>query len=239
MKTAAAPHLDGDASDAGHDPFRPTDYTGLLMHALRRRSADFNRHKGLDMGVGSGVLLAALGMLGVQELYGVDIDAEAVASAQRLMHDMGLTDRAHILQGSLWEPVAGHRFDVVVANLPHFAATEPSDPHHAPHWSMGGADSRRWVDPFLLGLPAHLTDAGVAFMTHNVFIGLTTTQEILAENGLTAEIVLGTTAILHSHKSSLLNSAVRAAYEGSGITRLDRYEFADVVILEIRRAGVA
>jgi hypothetical protein len=89
-------------------------------------------------------------------------------------------------------------------------------------------------DPFLSGLPAHLTDASVAFMTHNVFIGLATTQEILAENGLTAEIVLGTTAILHPRKSSVLNAAVRAAHKGSAIMRLDRYEFADVVILEIR-----
>jgi hypothetical protein len=64
-------------------------------------------------------------------------------------------------------------------------------------------------------------------------------EEILAQNGLTAEVVLGTTAILHPRKSSVLNAAVRAAYEGSAIIRLDRYEFADVVILEIRPAGPA
>jgi methylase of polypeptide subunit release factors len=219
------------------DPFRPSDYTGLLMYAIRSRCANFNRGKGLDMGVGNGVLLAVLAQLGVQELYGIDIDPAAVEATNRLMHELELTDRAHILQGSLWEPVANEQFDVVVANLPHFAATEPSDPDHSRYWSMGGPDGRKWVDPFLAGLRPHLTDTGVAFITHNVFVGLTRTEEILASHGLTARAILGTSAVLHPLKSSLLHPQVRATCMGAGINRLGPYEFADVQILEIRPTG--
>src|SRR5690242_16254888 len=107
---------------AAADPFRPSDYTGLLLHALRSRAPHFGRGMGLDMGTGSGVLLATMGLLGVECLYGVDIDPDAIDAAERLVRELGLLDRTRLLQGSLWEPLGDERFDVVVANLPNFAA---------------------------------------------------------------------------------------------------------------------
>lgn len=64
------------------DPFRPSEYTGLLVHTLRSRARDFGRGLGLDMGMGSGVLLATLGALGMQRLYGVDIDPAAIGASR-------------------------------------------------------------------------------------------------------------------------------------------------------------
>jgi release factor glutamine methyltransferase len=217
------------------DPFRPSDYTGMVIHAMRARATEFGRGSGLDMGVGSGVLLAALGMLGVERLVGVDIDANAIAATGALLHDLDLLDRARLLRGSLWEPVGDERFDIVVANLPHFAATKPSDPDHSPHWSMGGADGRRQLDPFLAGLGAHLTNRGIALITHNAFVGLADTRATLADQGLTAEAVLSTTVSLHPTKTALLEPGIRAKYMDDGISRIGPYEFADVHILEIRR----
>lgn len=219
-----------------HDPFRPSDYTGLLMHALNANAARYRRGSGLDMGVGSGVLLASLGQLGVARLTGVDVDAAALASAETLLRDMHLAERATLLFGSLWEPVGEARFDIVLANLPHFAATEPSDPDRSPYWSMGGEDGRRLLDPFLAGLGAHLTDAGVALITHNAFVGLDRTQAALAPQGLRAHPVLATTVPLHPIKSTLMRPDVRARYMGMGISCLGPYEFVDVQILEIGRA---
>jgi release factor glutamine methyltransferase len=218
------------------DPFRPSDYTGLLMHAIRLRAASFGRDSGLDMGVGSGVLLASLGQLGVRRLWGVDIDPLAIRATQDLLRGMGLLERARLLQGSLWEPLGGERFDVVVANLPHFATTEAPDPDHSPYWSIGGADGRRQLDPFLAGLDAHLCDDGVAFITHSDFVGIDRTREVLAALGLAARAVLSTTMVLHPVKASYLMPAVRAKYMGAGISHIGAYEFSDVDILEIRRA---
>lgn len=110
------------------DPFRPSEYTGLLMHVLRTRAPSFGRGMGLDMGMGSGVLLATLALLGVERLYGVDIDPEAIRASQELVRDLGLAGQTRLLLGSLWEPLGRLRFDVVVANLPNFAATRPATP---------------------------------------------------------------------------------------------------------------
>src|SRR5690349_19669522 len=84
---------------AAADAFRPSDYTGLLMHALRSRAQEFGRGMGLDMGTGSGVLLATMGLLGVERIYGVDIDPDAIAASERLVRELGLFEQTRLLQG--------------------------------------------------------------------------------------------------------------------------------------------
>jgi hypothetical protein len=101
---------------------------------------------------------------------------------------------------------------------------------------MGGVDGRRLLDPFLAGLAVHLADDGVALITHNAFVGVDRTEAILLEQGLVSRGVLATTVPLHPAKTALLKAAVRARFTGAGISRLGPYEFADVQILEIRRA---
>jgi methylase of polypeptide subunit release factors len=221
---------------AQNDPFRPSGYTGMLIHAVRARAGNFRRGSGLDMGVGSGVLLATLGQLGVERLCGVDIDPAALNETERLLDDLGLLARTRLLEGSLWQPIGDERFDIVLANLPHFAATEPSDPEHSPYWSMGGHDGRRLLDPFLAGLAAHLSDQGKALITHNAFVDLARTEAMLARQGLTVHSVLSTTVLLHPVKMMLLQADVRSRFTGSGISHIGPYEFVDVHILEIGRA---
>jgi methylase of polypeptide subunit release factors len=227
----------GTATPAGADPFRPSEYTGMLLQVLKSHAAHFRRGAGLDMGPGRGALLAMLGMLGVERLYGVDIDPQAIAASRNLLDGAGLGHRAELLVGNLWAPLAGMRFDIIVANLPQFASTEPSDPLRSVHWSMGGADARRLIDPFVEGLAAHLQPDGVAFMTHNVFADTAKTARMLAGHGLVCRPVLATTTILHPVKSALLNPAVRASHIGRTIHRIGPYEFADIEVLEIRAAG--
>jgi hypothetical protein len=90
------------------------------------------------------------------------------------------------------------------------------------------------TDPFLVGLAAHLRDTGVAFITHNAFVGLDRTKALLAEHHLAAHAILATTVPLHPVKTVLLQPGVREKYLGAGISRLGRYEFVEVQILEIR-----
>jgi release factor glutamine methyltransferase len=233
--TAPWDQIELEPPTAISDPFLPSDYTGMLIHAVRERAATFGRGSGLDMGVGSGVLLGALGLLGVQQLWGVDIDPAAIRAAEGLLRSMGLFEQSRLLQGSLWEPVGDERFDIVVANLPHFATTTPPDPAHSPYWSVGGVDGRRQLDPFLAGLAVHLRDDGVAFITHSNFVGFDTTQQALAGHGLAARVALATTVLLNPAKAAFLVPAIRAKYTGAGISRIGPYEFSEVVILEIRR----
>ena len=84
-------------SDAGHLSALPDDGVGIL-----------------DVGTGSGILLAAALQLGASRGRGIDIDALAVAAAQRNLAQNGLAARSHVALGSL--PISAPA-PLVVANL--------------------------------------------------------------------------------------------------------------------------
>jgi len=189
------------------------------------------------MGVGSGTVLAMLGAIGVDRLFGVDIDPEALAATTNLMTRAGLIDRTDLRLGSLWEPLSNERIDIIAANLPQFAATEPSDPEHSPYWSFAGPDGRRFMDPFLAGLRDHMTDSAFAFITHNRFLGMDRTEALLRQTGLAAREVLTTAVLLHPLKAALLQPEIRSNIESAGIIQFGPYEFIEVQILEIRPRG--
>jgi release factor glutamine methyltransferase len=219
------------------DPFRPSAHTGLLIAALRARAGSYGLRAGLDMGVGSGTVLAVLGQVGVERLVGVDIDPEALQATASLLRMQAMLDRATLLRGSLWEPVGAERFSVIAANLPQFAADAPADPEHTPYWSSAGEDARRFMDPFLAELDGHLGADGVAFIAHNVFLGPDRTAAVLRRQGLDSRVVSETTVLLHPRKAAMLNPTLRAAGSAAGIHRVGCYDFIDVQVLEIRRAA--
>ena len=80
----------------------------------------------------------------------------------------------------MWRPVAGRRFDLIVANLPNSPHPQVSISGRPPNWSAGGPDGRLLVDAFIDGLAAHLAPGGRALMTHNSYIGLDRTREAAA-----------------------------------------------------------
>jgi ribosomal protein L11 methyltransferase len=69
----------------------------------------------LDVGIGSGILAIAAGLLGAGELVGVDPDPIAVEAATANARRNGLARRIRVRGGSL--PTGEPVFDVVVANL--------------------------------------------------------------------------------------------------------------------------
>jgi hypothetical protein len=76
-------------------------------------------------------------------------------------------------------------------------------------------------------------------MTHNVFAGISQTEAVLASEGLTVRVINTTTTMLHPMKSALLSQAVRAKAQGTALTRIGAYEFAEVQVLEIRPVPAA
>lgn len=223
------------------DPFRPSPHTGLLIAALRDAAPSLDLTAGLDMGLGSGTVLAVLGQIGVRRLFGVDIDPAALVATAVLLQQEGFIDQSSVHLGSLWDTLAGERFSVVVANLPQFAAaardTEtPADPEHSPYWSSAGPDGRRFMDPFLAGLGAHLLPGGAAFIAHNVFLGLERTEAILRTHGLVCARVNATSVLLHPQKADMLNPSLRQQGPAVGIHRVGAYEFIDVQVLKITHA---
>ena len=80
----------------------------------------------LDLGTGSGAIALALASERPRwRMTGVDVSAPALEIAGRNAQDLALPHIDWRL-GSWFEPVAGERFDLIVANPPYVAAGDPA-----------------------------------------------------------------------------------------------------------------
>jgi release factor glutamine methyltransferase len=214
----------------------PSEYTAALIQVLRDGAGHVKGARALEIGSGSGVVLAALGALGAASLCGVDIEEAAVADSQELLRGLG-HGSSEVHCGDLWKPVAGRRFDVVAANLPHFPMERGDVPGRLPTWSVGGADGRRLLNPFLNSLANHLAPGGRAFITHNGFVGIERSREILQRNGLRLDIVLSNLVYISEEKLARMTPSVLAAEDGRTIHRYGPHTFGEMHIVEIGAPG--
>jgi release factor glutamine methyltransferase len=213
--------------------FSPSEYTAALLLYIRKHAARVHASRTLEMGPGSGVVMATLLALGAQSALGIELEALAVQAAQDLLNQQGLQARASLVQGDMWAVCGDARFDLVVTNLPQFAAEHIEGDGRLPSWSAGGADGRRSVDQFLNGLGRHLAPGGLAVMTHNVFLDIGKTQAMVEPLGLQARIAYCASAPLPGHKLASLSPQVLARFLGQGIHRMGDYWFVDFDLVEI------
>jgi methylase of polypeptide subunit release factors len=227
--------MNAPARDAAVAPsaLHPSEYTAALLQVLHAKAPTVRGAHALEIGSGSGVVLAALGALGAASLSGVDIEEEAVASSALLLDGLGHGETSRVHCGDMWEPLGDRRFDLVVANLPHFPMAHRPLSGRLPTWSSGGPDGRELLDPFLDGLGRHLASGGRAIITHNAFISLDRSRECVARHGLSLAVALSTLVYISAEKLSLLTAAVLDAEEGRTIHRYGPYAFADMHVVEI------
>jgi release factor glutamine methyltransferase len=216
---------------------RPSEYTAALIQALQMAPERARGAQVLEIGSGSGVVLAALGALGAASLAGVDIEPDAIEASRGLLDTMGLGAIADLRCGDMWLPVAGRRFDLIVANLPHFPMEPGRIGGRLPTWSSGGADGRWLLDPFIEGLPVHLAAGGRAVLTHNAFVGLETSRAIARAHGLALEILLTVLVYISEEKLQRMTPRVLQAEEGRSLHRYGPYTFGRVHVVEIAAAG--
>jgi len=239
--TAGAPLPDarpapGVAVHAAVPMMRPSEYTAALIQVLRADVLRIRDVSVLEIGSGSGVVLAALGALGAASLCGIDIEDEAIESGAVLLGDLGLASTAEFHRGDMWQPVAGRRFDLIVANLPHFPMERGDVPGRLPSWSAGGPDGRRLLDPFLAGLADHLEPGGRAVLTHNAFVGLGRSRELAARSGLALRVATTTLVYIPTEKLDRMTDGILCAEEGQSIHRYGPYAFAEMHVVEIAAA---
>jgi release factor glutamine methyltransferase len=212
---------------------RPSEYTAALIHALRTRPSLAYRAAALEIGSGSGVVLAAIGELGAASLCGVDIENSAVAAGAVLLHAAGHGDKAEMARGDMWRPVAGRRFDLIVSNLPQFPMEPLGYGGRLPSWSAGGPDGRWLVDRFLVGLADHLSPGGCAVMTHNAFIDIERSRLIVQEHGLSLRVATSMLIYLPPEKLTLMSGNILLAEQGRSIHRYGPHAFGEMCIVEI------
>jgi len=224
------------ALTAEDDPFpalRPSEYTAALIQALRARAEWARGADALEVGSGSGVVLAVLATLDAGSLCGIDIEPDATVLGSRLLDDLGHSSCAELHQGDMWLPVAGRRFDLIAANLPHFPMEPTAFNGRLPSWSSGGPDGRSLLDRFLIGLPGYLAAGGRAVITHNGFVDLERSRAILESAGFALRIALTVLIHIPGPKLELMTPSLLRAAEGRSIHRYGPYAFGEVHVVEI------
>ncbi|MEM6848741.1 MAG: methyltransferase [Pseudomonadota bacterium] len=215
---------------------RPSDYTAALVHRMQLSPSWVRGARVLDVGCGSGLLLAAAGDFGAASLTGVDVEPDAVAASRALLLGAGHGRRSDIIQGDMFVPLSGRQFDLIVANLPHFPMVEvgAEEGRHLT-WSAGGHDGRVLLDRFLAGLAGHLSTGGRALIVHNAFVGLETTRAAVRGTGLNLRITDTILVPVSPAKSELMPPELLARETGKTVFRYGPHVLAEVFVVAISR----
>jgi SAM-dependent methyltransferase len=117
----------------------------------------------LDLGCGSGIQ-ALHASRHADRVVATDVSERALAFTAFNAALNGI--ELELRQGSLWEPVAGERFDLVVTNPPFVITPPPADGRR---WTYrdGGRRGDRLLAALLDQLPTHLAPGGCAVMLAN------------------------------------------------------------------------
>jgi ribosomal protein L3 glutamine methyltransferase len=144
----------------------PRSYIGeLLIHGLPDVQSE-NIHSILDLCTGSGCLaILASNHFPDARIDATDLskDALAVASINIKNHDLATEITLH--RGDLFDPVAGRKYDLILANPPYVAKDEikafPPEYKKEPVMAhLGGMDGLDIVRSVLRRAPAHLNAGG-------------------------------------------------------------------------------
>ena len=103
----------------------PRPETEVLVQMVLDRVEGREDPTALDLGTGSGAIALSLAKEGpFVRLVATDDSADALEVARSNAEAAELAGRVDFRRGSLFEPVAGETFDVVVSNPPYVARTE-------------------------------------------------------------------------------------------------------------------
>jgi release factor glutamine methyltransferase len=140
----------------------------LVEVALDRTRARSMLGKALDLCTGSGCIAIAFARSRpTWNVTASDISPDALLVATDNLHRTGAIRNVRLLQGSLFEPVVGERFDLITGNPPYISAPEllalPGDVRDfEPRLALdGGADGLDFVRQIANFSPRHLTPGGL------------------------------------------------------------------------------
>jgi release factor glutamine methyltransferase len=126
----------------------------------------------LDLCTGSGVIAVSLAKeYPAAQIVATEIAHAAAAVARKNAARNAVADRVDVRVGDLFVPVAGERFDVIVANPPYIAsaviATLSSEVQREPVIALdGGADGLAFYDRICAQAGDHLAPGGALVVEH-------------------------------------------------------------------------
>jgi len=132
----------------------PDPYADTVAAAIRVQRGD----RVLDMGCGAGGYGLSAAARGAGEVVLTDIDPTAVACALQNAARNGIS-RVDGRVGSLFAPVRGERFDIIITTLPQLPAPEPILAAR-----YGGPDGLRYLRRLAERAGSYLTPGGRLYM---------------------------------------------------------------------------
>jgi release factor glutamine methyltransferase len=165
--------------------FRPRSDTWMLAReaVTSLRAGD----DALELCTGSGAVALEMAGAGAR-VTAIDVSRRSVATVRLNARLRRLSVRA--LRGSLFEPVAGERFDLIVTNPPYVPAPTDDLPGRGARraWDAG-RDGRALIDPICDAAAAHLNPGGAILIVHSSLCGIDATLARLRASGLRADEV--------------------------------------------------
>lgn len=149
----------------------PRPETELLVELALERIAPDREVRIADLGTGSGAIALAVASERPQaSIVAVDASMEALSIATGNARRLGLAN-VSFHQGDWWQPLAGDRFDIVVANPPYISEGDPhlaeGDLRFEPAMALAsGADGLDAIREIVAGAPPHLVARGWLLLEH-------------------------------------------------------------------------
>ena len=164
--------------------------THLLIDVVEREGLARGRRV-LDVCTGGGAIALAAARAGASSVTAVDLSTRSLltARANAVLH----RQRVSVVQGDLFAPVAGRRFDLVLANPPYVPAADDELPRHriARSWDAG-TDGRALLDRICTGARDVLAPGGAVLITQSEVADPDLTVAMFTDAGLTASVVART-----------------------------------------------
>jgi release factor glutamine methyltransferase len=166
--------------------FRPRSDAWLMAGVLRAQLPP--RADVVEPFTGSGVLAIAAALAGARRVTAIDLSRRAVACAAFNARLNGA--RVRVRRGDLFGPVAGERFDAILANPPYLPSATGELPRRGARraWE-GGPDGRALLDRLCDEAPGRLRTGGVLLIVQSSVCGVDETLERLRARGLRSEVV--------------------------------------------------
>jgi release factor glutamine methyltransferase len=166
--------------------FRPRSDTWMLARELVSSLPPGRPASVLELCTGSGAVALAAAREGAS-VTAVDVSLRSVWTVRLNARARGLRVRA--LRGSLFEPVAGQRFDLIATNPPYVPASRDTLPERGPAraWDAG-RDGRALIDPICAAAADHLLPGGAILIIHSSVCGVDETVARLAASGLEVDV---------------------------------------------------
>jgi len=161
--------------------YEPAEDTFLLADNLDVREGD----RVLEIGTGTGLVAIRASEKG--DVTATDVNPAAVKCTQENAIINGVELR--VLQGDLFDPVEGEKFDVILFNTPYLPATGDDATGDVLDlaWN-GGPDGRMVIDRFLDEVQAHLKPGGRIQLVQSSLSDTEKTLQKLADMGFDASV---------------------------------------------------